>query len=78
MSIIMDARAQTWATGIPDLRPRTALDAGSRPLGFYDTYVAAMPAQLWAAFSAVTAGSWVPLDVITPRQFHRLPRDLDG
>jgi hypothetical protein len=35
-----------------------------RQLGFYDAYVAAMPAQLWAAFSAVTAGSWVPLELV--------------
>lgn len=35
-----------------------------RQLGFYDAYVAAMPAPLWAAFSAVTAGSWVPLDLV--------------
>lgn|GEM_PF-6538029 len=44
-----------------------------RELGFYDAYVAAMPAPLWAAFTAVTAGSWVPLDLV--REHYRV---LDG
>lgn len=44
-----------------------------RELGFYDAYVAAMPAPLWAAFTAVTAGSWVPLDLV-----HEHYRVLDG
>jgi hypothetical protein len=44
-----------------------------RQLGFYDAYVEAMPAPLWAALSAVTAGSWVPLDLVVEHY-----RVLDG